>query len=243
MNNIAEDGSAVYAQPIFFNCSWYSESVVQLPSNQVEAVYDKLFTFLADNKITSYKTQMRSHPQKPCFCQNNAPWIPSDYVCLNNAQIGHIETFPGKSFQVNLIPLDQLGYPLRSIIEARVIEDSTNSIRFGDNQRRDVRDLNGTSCYAANYTLYNAENVTVTVKFGSLESNGQFIQINVNLQECPFGFEFNRQHGKCDCIPLYKNKSISCDIENGLFMKTDFEGGIYWIGETNFDGNFIPGYA
>ena len=240
IDNLAEDGNATYAQPIF-NCSWYSESIVQFPSNQVEEVYDTLFKFLVGNKSDSYKNQIRSHPQRPCFCRSFAPV--NEYVCLNNTEIERVTTFPGKSFTVNLIPVDHLSHPLRSVVEARIIDQDLNSVRFKNKQRRDVRDLNGTTCYASNYTLENAENATVSVKFGSLETNGLYVEIQVYLEECPFGFEFNKESGVCDCIPLYTNNSIACNIENGVFTKTNFEDSIYWIGRTDFNGDTVSAYA
>ena len=241
MDNSAEDGNTTYAQPIF-NCSWYSESVVQFPTNQVEVVYDTLFTFISENQTDSFDRQMRSYPQKPCFCQESASF--KDYTCFNQMQLDPIQTYPGKSFTVNLVPVDSLSHSLRSVIETRISDETLlNKIRFENNQRRDVRELNGSSCYAANYTLYNSENDTVLLKFGSQESNGQFVELEVRLVECPFGFEFDEQNGLCDCIPLYKNNKIACDIENGQFTKTDFEGGIYWIGQVQFSGFSEPAYA
>ena len=245
VDNLAEDGNATYAQPIF-NCSWYSESIVQFPSNEVEKVYDTLFTFKVDNRQVSYRNQMRSHPRKPCYCQkdgNSSSF--NEFVCLSENVVDSVETFPGKSFEVNLIPVDDLGQPLRSVVEARVVNDGVKNVRFSDNLRRDVKDLNGTSCYPARYTLHGAQNTTITLNFGSLESVGQFIQLDVDLQQCPFGFEYKNQSGICDCIPLYKNNNFACDIENGLFTKTDFEDGIYWIGETvrDYGDVFLPGYS
>ena len=241
MDNSAEDGSSIYAHPIF-NCSWYSESVVQFPSNHVEDVYSTLFKFMVGQKVVSYRNQMRSYPQKPCFCQDSMS-SSYDYMCLRNTQAKSIQTFPGKSFIVNLIPVDYLYQPLRSVIEARVTEEGGNNVHFRNNQQRDVKSLNGTSCYPANYTLFNAENVNITVKFSLLVSSGQAVDVKVDLLECPFGFEFNNRSGLCDCIPLYTKNNIVCDIENGLFTKTDFESGIYWIGLTDVNGFLVPAYS
>ena len=223
-NRAMEDGHAIYAQPIY-GCAWFSESIVQVPSDNVTDVYRELFHFKANQTEVSYREQMRSHPYRPCFCHHNETSMTPECTSDRVSNIS-ISVPPGRSFDISIVPADVMWHPLRSVVEGKLVEE--NDIRFQNNRRRIVNDLNGTSCYPQKFVLRNLENSTATVQLSAQGIVGQFIKVNVILEDCPFGFELNETSGICNCVSIFANNNVKCDIENGRFIKP--EG--YWIGRT-----------
>ena len=232
INNRAErDGAAIYAQPIQ-NCSWFSESVIQVRTDSVTDVYETLFHFQVNQTVVNYETQISSHPFRPCFCQPNKEPVCSPDLSYNKT----ITTFPGRSFEIPIVPADTKQNPVQSVVEVQLVEDFDNDsddmIRFQiHNQTHFVKDLNGSRCYLAKLSLRNIENITTTVKFSIQRVVGQSINATVNLEECPPGFKLSKESGICNCVPLFANYNIMCDIEMGRFKKPVG----YWIGETRFE--------
>ena len=234
IDNTAErDGQAIYVQPIY-SCSWFSESVIQVPTDSVSDVYETLFHFQANQTWVNFEDQISSHPFRPCFCQpNKTPMCSPDLTYTTPISVP-----PGRSFEIPIIPADRKLYPLQSIVEVQLIEDSDDdsneTVRFqSNNQAHFVKDLNGSTCYPAKLTLRNIENTTAVIKFSIQGVVGQSITATVNLEECPPGFKLNRtlSSGICDCVPLFANNRIECDIEKRRFTKPTG----YWIGETRFE--------
>ena len=237
-NTAKLDGHAIYVQPIY-NCRWFSESVVQVHTDSVTDVYEMLFHFQVNQTIVNYETQISSHPVRPCFCQPN-----KEPVCSPDLSYNEITTtFPGRSFEIPIVPADIKQNPVQSVVEVQLVEDfdndSDDTIRFQiNNQTHFVIDLDGSRCYLAKLSLRNIENITTTVKFSIQGVVGQSINATVNLKECPFGFKLNKSSGICDCVPLFANNRIQCHIENGIFTKPVG----YWIGETRFEKD-VPAYV
>ena len=227
IDNIAADGNSIYALPIY-NCSWYSESVIQLPTDKGEAVYQTLFHFQAGEKLNeTYLKQIRSYPDKPCFCSN----VTDPQLQLVRFDI---RTFPGKSFNINVVPVDVVGQPLSSIVISEILGDMA-SLR--DNRQSIADKLNGRACTAMNYTLYKVENVTVSIQL-SIPNTVNAIYVNVELLKCPFGFQLNPDTGSCDCDAvisritnsLGNSVPVTCSIETGQIIKPTSS----WIGPTQF---------
>ena len=230
INNTADDGNAVYAQPIY-NCSWYSGSVVQLPTDSVENVYRKLLNFEANQ---TYKDHMRSHPYRPCFCEvSNSPMCRSD---LSNHMSVNL-SFPGRPFKIHVVPADRRWRPLRAVVESKLEDES--GIFFENNHQIDVIDITATSCFSLTYVLhkkkYYNESVNTTIKLSTLGTVGQFIEIDVSLEKCPFGFKLNESSGICDCVPLLARNDVQCNIKTGQFIKAE----TYWIGKTHFEPDIV----
>ena len=235
-DNTATDGNSVYAHPIY-NCSWYSESIVQLPSNQVDSVYRELFYFTVNGQWSWHINQMRSYPYKPCFCHNRT--LPSDVSgCQSNLKL---DTFPGQPFTIDLVSIDSLGRPLRSLVKTKISVEQGNNVTFGRQQLTSVHDLTGRKCSHLNYTLYGADNVTarLDINIPNTDSESQMIETEVNLQACPFGFKLSPDQGFCECVFVFSRYNIMCDIETGKFAKK----GTYWIGPTYFEDPAVPGIA
>ena len=234
INNRAErDGHAIYAQPIY-DCSWFSESVVQVPTDRVMDVYETLFHFQINQTTVSYEDQINSHPFRPCFCQTNKtmPVCSQDLISYNIP----ISVPPGRSFVIPIVPADQRQNPVQSVVEVQLIEDFDNDsddrVRFQtNNQAHFVKDLNGSICYPAKLSLRNVQNATAVIKFSIQGAVSQSITAAVNLKECPIGFELTTSSGICECVAIFANNRIKCDIEKGQFTKPMG----YWIGETRFE--------
>ena len=237
VNNKADrDGHAIYAQPIY-NCSWFSESIVQVPTSRVMDVYKTLFHFKVNQTRVKYEGQVSTHPFQPCFCSK------SDETPICNQDHSHNSTMlihrpPGRSFIVHIVPADEMRNPVQSVVEIELVEDFDNDsddmVRFRNNNKTHfVKDLDGSTCYPAKLSLRNVQNTTVVIKFSVQGVVGQSINVTVKLEECPSGFELNMSSssGICDCVPLFANNGIKCDIENQQFIKPMG----YWIGETKFE--------
>ena len=247
VDNSAQDGNSIYALPIY-NCSWYSESVIQLPNNEIEAVYQTLFYFEAaggNENETSYLSQTRSFPDKPCFCQNVTEVQLVRFECLYDKENETIDSFPGQSFHIDIVPVDVLGQPLSSIVVSEIVGEFRDEATLKNNRQRSADTLNGNSCTAMNYTLYNMENATVSIQL-SIPNTVNAVIVKVNLQECPFGFEMNTITGSCDCDKLFsqvnlEGNAIICNIET-LQVTKPFQS---WIGPTQLGDNIEPiiGYA
>ena len=227
IDNRAADGNAVYAQPIY-NCSWYSESVIQVPTDSVEDVYANLFHFEFKRKSVSYEDHMRSHPYRPCFCNKD----PSCHSDLNTSTLVHV--YPGRPFNVSVIPADRNWRPLRSIIESKLKEGS-GMILFENSQQSDVFDLRANNCSNVTHILLNKNNVSTntTIKLSTQGAAGRFIMVNVTIMECPFGFQLNGMSGICDCVSLLAKIKVQCDIRNSQFIKAE----MHWIGQTRLEPN------
>ena len=239
VDNIAADGNSVYALPIY-NCSWYSESVIQLPTDQIEAVYQTLFHFQAGEKSESYLNQTRSYPDKPCFCSNvtdSQLQLPVRFECLYDKENDTIFTFPGKSFIANVVPVDVLGRPLSSIVVSKIVGEYVNMASLKDNRQTLADNLNGSACTVMNYTLYDVENATISIQL-SIPNTVSAINVNVELLECPFGFQLSTDTGSCGCDavlsrvvdPLRNSVPLTCNIETGQITKPMSS----WIGPTQF---------
>ncbi len=240
VDNIADDGNSIYALPIY-NCSWYSESAIQLPNDKVETVYQTLFHFQARDKLNeTYLRQTRSYPDKPCFCNNvtdSQLLRPVRFECLYDKENDIIPTFPGKSFNVNVVPVDILGQPLSSIVISEIIGEFMDKASLNDNRQNSANNLNGSACTALNYTLYHVENATVSIQL-SIPNTVNAITVDVELLKCPFGFQLNMDTGNCDCDvvisrltdSLGNSVSVTCNIETGQIIKPMSS----WIGPTKF---------
>ena len=247
INNIAEDGNSLYALPIY-NCSWYSESIIQLATDKVELVYQTLFHFQAGEKNESFLNQTRSYPDKPCFCSNvtDSQLQPVGFECFHDRQNDTIVTFPGKSFNINVVPVDVLGQPLRSIVVSEIVGDFVNIASLKDNRQSSAVNLNGSACTAVNYTLFKVENATVLIQL-SIPNTVNAVNVNIDLLECPFGFELNTVSGICDCDEVLsrvvnsEGNTITCNIETGHIIKPVES----WIGPAQFGDDAEPtiGYA
>lgn len=225
-NKADRDGDAIFAQPIF-NCSWFSESVIQVPRDQVTNVYSSLYHFKVKGTSVNYGEQIRTHPYRPCFCQlNDTSSVPK---C---GTFEPVSVPPGRSFNIPIVPVDILWNPLESVINAQLIEESENDgIRFENNRTHFVKDLNGTVCFPQKFELRNRENTKVTIKLSVQSVVNEFIKTTITLDHCPLGFKLNETSGICDCVPLYAKNNIKCDIDKALFVKPE----TYWIGNTTYE--------
>ena len=232
-NNMAPDGQSAYVQPVY-DCQWYSESVVQIPSNLVSEVYEELFDFSMDGESVSFMDQIRSYPYRPCFCQPNSTTV----ECLANDDTPHyVWTYPGQYFTFNVVPVDIMNKALRSQVEAQIAKPD-RGVRFQNGLTYIDKDLSGTDCAQLNYSLEKAENITVSLDL-NVRNGVKKIFVDIYLQECPFGFELNEKSGICECIPLYRNNSITCDINRMMITKPKSA----WFGLTTYKSRSIAAYA
>ena len=230
-NRAEEDGDAIYAEPIF-KCRWFSESVVQVPKDNITDVYNEtLYHFKANGSTVRHLDQLRTHPHRPCFCQEGNA---SKLILECSADITPISVPPGRSFPISIVPADKLDKPVRSVVEAQLLEESDGSVYFNNSMTHFVTDLNGKKCSSQTFVLHSkTDNRTAgTIKLSIPSRVGEFITTTVILEECPFGFQLNLQTGVCDCVDLFAANNIKCNIEDNSFTKPE---NTYWIGESRFE--------
>ena len=147
-----------------------------------------------------------------------------------------------------MVPVDVLGQPLSSIVVSEIIGEFVNKASLKDNRQSSADNLNGSACTAMNYILFNVENATVSIQL-SIPNTVNAVIVNVELLECPFGFQLNTDTGSCDCDAvlssaidtLGNNIPVTCNIETGQITKPMAS----WIGPTQFGDDTEPtvGYA
>ena len=239
VDNTAMDGNSVFAQPLY-DCKWYSESVVQIPSDRVDSVYEELFHFTVDGQKMQHTSEMRSYPYKPCFCHNETLLLDESG---SNCSFEHlsVDTYPGRSFTMHIIAADSLGRSLGTLIQTLISEKQRETVTFqsGSQQRLLIHEILGNKCSHLKYTLYSTDNITAKLNFSIPNTGSQTVEAEINLQTCPLGFEVNPDRGLCECVPVFSNHDIVCDIETGTFTKNE----TIWIGPTDFTDPAVPAYA
>ena len=236
-NNTAKSGSgiSIFAAPLY-NCSWYPESVVQIPTTSVqldiplETVYESsLFSF--PGAIDGPLSQIRSDSIQICLCTSDYELhcSPTGITTSDELQVPTIETFPGRTFPLRMVAADAGGQPVfDAFISARVQNSNLNLAEelFDDRV--------GGDCREGNYTLTGAEEETANLQL-NLPSTSSAVIIFIRVSECPIGFVLSRETGRCDCISIFRDRNFECDIQTGAIQRSEDR----WIGQTTVNGTPI----
>ena len=223
VNNTARStGNSIFAAPLY-NCAWFPESSVQIPSNQILKLYQELFKF----SNSSIHEQVRSSPERPCLCDAKQDL----FHCINDEKdqdLGETiiaEAFPGKTFTVFAASVDHLEQPVPSLIITRI--STEGNVRFENGHISVATTTSDRDCFPLNYTLYYQEGVDVQLEV-SLPTTTTIMNVHVRLLDCPYGFELDPEMGICDCISIYKEREFTCSIQSGLIQRTRE----VWIGRA-----------
>lgn len=219
INNNAPSGKSLHAFPIY-NCSAFQDAIIQLPTDRTDDIYKTLFTFEPDNEKVSFLQEFRSDPVRPCFCNN------SMISCESQERR---EVFLGRSFTLNVVPVDNVNKPVASKVLTRLLDHG--NVRFHDGSDIIARVLRELVCEEIDYTLKFEENRTIQFEL-SLSDTGKIIIADITVLPCPIGFVLNSTSGVCECITVYNEWGLTCNIVTGLIERPLSE----WVGLVNYSG-------
>ncbi len=182
-NTAGESGNSFYGNPIY-NCVYLPESSVQHSGlfDSASRLYKVIFDFQStvDNGIE----ELNSIPQALCYCEDETKLF--EERCNNTSRIQSIQTIPGKTFTVNIIPVDAAGTPVSSLIYAEIqTTNKDDELSFGPAQS--IRRHRGLGCSAVNFALYGTEDTTAVVNLYTSQADSPVV-INVTIDSCPPGF-------------------------------------------------------
>ena len=180
-------------------------------------IFDTTFQFLDQPRRPN---DISSDPDKVCLCNNDTVDCRS-YTYSTSA-------VPGKQFSLNVSAVGNMN----GSSEGTIIVNFTNT-----NASTLVSTL--AECKTLSYELKVTDNQTKEVQVTlSLQrflvsplTPPQRITANIEVLECPEGFQLNPKSKICDCSDLIvsMNLGISCDIATDTVRK----GGNVWLGYTN----------
>ena len=114
-----------------------------------------------------------------------------------------IQTFPGHQIHLPVSILDDLGKDLTS-----------NQSVFSRTLRVNGHTKNKTDyIWNLETNIEGSENSSVKVLLDSIGDRVWHITFEVNLEECPPGFQFNEGVGKCECLDNKYSGAVTCDEE------------------------------
>ena len=224
IDNEATIGRSLYGGPLY-NCGGFRDSIIQLPYNEVEAVYSSLFDFKYANKTVSYFDEFRSTPVKLCFCNESS----DIFECLNTTSI---EVLPGLVFPLSLSPVDGVNQPVDGVMVTRLPPDI--GVCFDNKEKHIFKVFNSGMCERVEYTIIGSENVTVKLDLILQNSfSSTTMSISIHILPCPPGFVLSNTTGMCDCNELYQMNGVMCNITSRLIQRRQME----WIGLVSEGGS------
>ena len=171
------------------------------------------------------KSYISSQPLKVCFCENGEPRCSGERSRV-------IRVYRGQWFNVSLITVGVFDSPVRSLVRA-VPDSLENSTEVSPSYH-----INEAVCSGSGFQL----KTKADSKFLTLTPQGPCgaisvttdlsLQLQVQLEPCPPGFESILNYCKCDSRLLEIDKDINCDINTGLVERP----GRSWI-KPLFDDN------
>lgn len=185
-NSAGETGNSFFGNPIY-NCIYLPESSIQHSNimNEESKLYSEIFDF--QSTVNNGIRELTSTPQRMCHCGEETDY--TEELC-NNTSAGEyaasVHTVPGKSFTVNLIPVDAVGTPVSSILYAEIqAKGEHDDLSFG--QAQSTRRLRGLNCEAVSFTIYGTESTSALVYLYA-SPGGIPVTVNVSIGSCPPGF-------------------------------------------------------
>ena len=225
-NRAQRSGNSIYAYPLL-SCSHRLSPTIQVESLTIE-FYESMFTFIDSSE--NGLLDMSSKPLWVCLCGEDS--TNTSFSALNCYQAEEIETFPGKTFNRSVIPVDELNQPVYSVVysDLQPVKSNTsdnttnNNIYWNLGYGESIVSLNGSVCSTVKFTIYsNRSEVSGVINLSPSETINS-LKIPFHLKHCPLGFRL--VGNKCDCAEVLENKSITCDISKGTVTRP----GTSWIG-------------
>jgi predicted outer membrane repeat protein len=174
-------------------------------------------------------SDISSNAARVCICEHSRP------NC--NITSYSIETIPGRSFEIEAVAVGQRFGVASAVVKAELPDRHGigNNIIIELQRSQDV----GTYCTVLSYTVSSRnKNETMqlvidrqqvpkpnpSVEFNILQF--QQLQINIILNDCPLGFNFNFNRNICECHYSLEKQGIRCNTSS----QTVIREGQKWIG-------------
>ena len=148
---------------------------------------------------------------------------------------------PGETTSLEIRPLDALGQRITGLLGVYVaLDQDVPPTFFGILST-------GLMLYAANtnvstpLTVFGAQNITANlIVYGIdiLGSRPAQVQIQVQVVECPIGFDFNSTIGSCECSQGLLNRGVECSMSSLSLL---VPSGV-WVGPVG-DSDFAVAYC
>ena len=221
-------GNSMYVSPLY-SCSTRFSPNISIEVDPL-TVYSAIFNF--EDEVDNGLLEISSRPLQVCLCGDDPTnTSESAIVCAQN-DIQVINTYPGKTFHLSVIPVDEFFRRVYSIIYNNLqpldLSLSVPGFDWHLGYGEDIVQLNGFNCTTVKYTVFSNRTV----------SNGQLtiypsesitgLLIPIALDECPPGFELEGSD-YCDCVKFLLDKGIQCNISDGTVTRP----GTSWIGIVN----------
>ena len=181
-----------------------------------------------------------SVPSRVCICSGGEP------LCKNLT----IETsiFPGETIGIPLITVGQRDSPSPGIINAilrsshsheddrvhsHYLEVDSTSLETGQETQ-----VSQGVCTEMKYTIFSTQK-TLTLEFTTDNDilEDQTTHVQIELKDCPLGFNLTTDGTKCDCIPFLLERDLECDIQTRTIQRRP----PVWIGNHSLEGiSFYP---
>lgn len=216
-------GNSVYASPLYQCSNRLSPTVKADP----DTIYKAIFHFIDSVNSGNGLLEMSSKPLRVCLCGD----VPNNTteLALDCDAAEEIKTYPGKTFYLSVIAVDEAFQRVYSIIYNNLQQDenakyngSTPNWHLGNGE--DIVQVNGYSCTALNFTIYSDKAAINGHIITSASESTTSLSIPIYLQNCPPGFEL--VYNRCDCVQLLRAKGIECNISSGTVTRP----GTAWIG-------------
>ena len=173
--------------------------------------------------MTGGELEVSSIPLQVCSC---------DQQKVNCSHSPTVRVYPGRQFSVNVNVVGQRNGKVPGTIQAKL---SNSNITIDD----DTQKTSNTQCTDLNFTVYinPSDSISLLQQQNSnltLNTNGpcpRELVIQIEVLECPHGFEIHDNDGSCDCDERLTNFTDECDIDTGTILKKS--GSEFWMGYDN----------
>ena len=230
-NKARSAGNSIYVSPLY-HCSTRLSPIIQVDPH---IVYDTIFHFV-DN-YTNGLLEISSRPLRVCICGGDPTNTSREALHCDQAP-NIISTYPGKTFNLSVVPVDQSYKRVYSLVYNNLhvpepdLDESDFDWHLGYSE--DIVQLQGYNCTTMTYTVFSGKPARkgMLSVYPSGSTTGLFV--NISLNNCPPGFEIVKESGLCDCVEVLMSKGVQCSISNGTVTRP----GTSWIGivESNLNG-------
>ena len=174
--------------------------------------------FSISNVIRDTQTQsnIASNPFKVCLCNDGV-------VGCSNMSHG-LTVFPGQKFNVSVATVGQINGVVPATILAALSSGSLASLGATQNSQKTLETCSNISFQV--YSKRNCETITLTVGACSGLTTENNFQLNVNLTDCPVGFQLSDDPAQCVCQDRLLQYTERCTVEDQMIHRTSN----FWVG-------------
>ena len=229
-NNASEAGDEVYGGSID-RCYIDPSSANNTTGRKM---FHLLFNITHDGETIS---EIASDPYLVCFCDEKV--FNKSYCDVEK----NITVHPGQYVYVPVVVVGQRHGTAPGTVRAQ-FESNHNHTWISTHQKS--HSINARECTNLSFTVHTSNAEIHDARLSLSVDNGDFqtlspnkytpTYINFGVKECPYGFNLNLTHGRCQCSKglLHKLEMLECDIQRESFTR---KSGVKWWMGLGKDGN------